>query len=622
MRWMAVTLLLGASSGVIAAAPWDAGLLQGGWRSELPRSSYGTAADPLVFETPCLFPGVEFALCPATPGLGGPPRRVFERSNWESSLVDPRDRFWVVGANAEPAGDARCNSGPPNQSEALGAPFDALFGLAFGPPEDGRAPWRNEWRLAIDLAHRPSQLALRPDCITRDYIPYLSIGLASERGSDAAPFAEFKVGQPGPLLRLGARLLDSNAERFAEGEPPPSDARGQHAGIWLESHWGGVRRWVWLTLLSSFDAGGSSYQAPWNWALRESVHAPGADIVVSALPALRQRCPHLHWQLPPLAPASWQGGVRHALELDVAALFACLADRFQQPPPEGSSLPLTGIHAWVEVGLRERDGLPGFSAEDYDSRLGMAFDTFDLLPAGAHWLADEQAFLARFAAELLGAGLADGEQRIAAMPASMERSAVIARLLDDPLVSERALLPVLLQRLLLDGDYSPDLLQAQRRALAARALDLDGVVRELQRDARFRAASAGAGAVRLLQARFLAASGLSVSQARARSPWLVEPAKWERLISRGDESLASLSRFLAGHLLDTPRGRREAQIVMLYLLSPGMLPDAHGLGFWHTQPDMPERLAEQLYFDASTRERWIGATLPSASAAPSAAEHY
>lgn len=613
-------LLLGFGSAALGAPPWDAGLLQGGWRSELPRASYGTAADPLVFELDCLFPNVDFALCPQVPGLAGPPSRVFSRGNWESHPVDAQGRFWIVGANAEPAGDARCNSGPPNQSEPLGAPFEAVFGLAFGPPEDGRAAWRNEWRLAIDLSHRPAQLATRADCVTRDYIPYLGVGLASERGADGIPFAEFVPGQPGPLLRMGTRLIRSNAEVFAAGQPPPANARGQHAGIWLESYWAGKRRWIWLTLLSGFEDGRSTYRAPWNWALRESVHAPGAEIVVSAAPALRQRCPETAWALPDPDPDSWQGGVRHVVELHVSALFDCLADAFETPPPIDTPLPLTGIHAWVEVGLRERDGLPGFSAEDFESRLGMAFDTFDVLPPGEHPLLAEREFLAHAAAELAGLSIEQGRARVDRLPVALERSAALGRLLDDPMVVERSLMPVLLQRLLRDGDYALDLLQAQRRMLSARALGLDGLVHQMQREPAFRSAAAAEGGVRLLQARFLAASGLSAASARQISPWLVEPAKWEQGIARGEESVASVALFLARQLLKTPRGRREAEIVALYALLPGSLPDVEGLQFWHAQPDLPERLAEQLYFAPQTRERWTRSPGHRASTAQAAAE--
>ncbi|MCK7592688.1 hypothetical protein [Pseudomarimonas salicorniae] len=594
-------LLLATALPIPAAAGglWDAGLLQGGWRSELPRPSYGTASDPLVFETACRFPGVEFALCPAHPGIAGPPARVFSQSHWQDQRSDSEGRYWVVGANAEPAGDAACNSGPPNQSEAIAAPFEDVFGLRFGPPEDGRAPWRNEWLLAVDLAHRPRQLADRPDCVTRDYIPYLGVGIASERGGGGAPLARFEPGRTGPLLRLGLRLVDSNAEVFDAGQPIPPDPRGQHAGIWLEAHWGETRRWIWLALFSSFEHPDEVYAAPWNWALRESFHAPGADIVVASLPALRRSCPQQDWPGPSPAPAAWQEGVRHEFVLDIGALFDCLGARFQQPPPS-AKLELTGVHGWIEVGLRERDGLPGFSAEDYDSRLGMAFDGFDLLPPELHGLAEDPILLTRLAGRFGGREPEAAAARVAGLDPRLERGAAIADLLADAETAEHGLLPILLQHLLLDAG-SAAWLGGQQRRLAAGSLSLEGAAHQI-----LRAQGGGRGLpmepwVEGLQSRFLVLSGLDRGAARARSPWLVEAGKWQRLIALGRTTPGALAEFLARELLALPAGRRLAEVDLLHHAFLGRPAAPAELARWRTPSASPQQLAEQLYYGAEFR---------------------
>ena len=607
-------LCVGAVDAPRAEGLWDAGLMQGGWRSDYPDPLLGTAQRPLRYASQCAFPNIDFAFCPIhfrppASQSDGAPRRVFAASNWVDRISDPQGRFWVVGANSEPALDAACNSGPPNQSEAIGEPLQDLYGLAFRAQGDPLRAVRNEWLLAIDLAFRPRQLAERPDCVTSDFIPYLGVGISSERGGGGAPLARMGAGLAAPELRFRARLEHSNAAPFGPGEPVPARAHGQHAGVLVEARWAGQRRWVWLTLFSAFDSGEHSYATPWNWAIPDSHHYPGADIVISALPALRRDCPQHDWDLPEPAPAAWQDGLPRLIRVDLQALFGCLAPRFLAPMPVDVPVDITGVHFWVEVGVRDRDGLPGLSAADYDSRLAMAFDSVDLLPRGEHLFASDAAFLRGLWETALGRGATPRElQRIERLAASGDRAAAAALLLRDRTLQSSAFAALRLQQVAFDGEFDAALFASQRDQLRDGRLRPVVAARALALVPRLQAERRRLGERALVQRLYASALGAAVQDPllRRRLELRFGSAEaWTDLLLRGEVDLGTLIHRLSA-LARTLEERNESlQIALLYHTLLGQWPDAHGVASWRAAGGLPERLIEALYYAPQTRARWL-----------------
>lgn len=613
-RLLGAVVALGATTAVAADGLWDAGLMQGGWRSDYADPSLGTAARPLRYASQCVWPDIDFAFCPTNfrapaSQADALPRRVFSRANWVDQVTDPQGRYWVVGANSEPALDAACNSGPPNQSETIGEPLQDLYGLALRPQGDSQRAFRNEWLLALDLGFRPAQLAGRPGCVTTDFIPFLGVGISSERGGGGAPLARFGAGLPAPALRLRARLEQSNAAVFAPGEAPPSTPHGQHAGFYVEAIWGGQRRWVWITLLSTFDRADVTYATPWNWAVEDSFHFPGADIVVSALPALRRDCPDVAWNLPEPAPAAWQDGLPKDIRVDLAALFGCLAPRFRDAPPGDAPIAITGVHLWVEVGVRERDGQPGLGAGDYDSRLAMAFDSLDLVPRGAHPFDSDAAFLQALWEGALGRAASGAErQRIARLAEGNDRTLAAALLLRDRRLQESAIAALRLQQVAFDGAFDLATFTEQRAALRDGGADLAAAARTLARHARLQAERqrlGDAGLVQRLHASALGAAGEDAATRARLEARFGSAAQWAAALARGEADLATLLQraVLLARSLDE---RNEVlQIALLYRVLLGTWPDASGLHAWRSAGGLPERLIEALYYAPQTRARWL-----------------
>jgi hypothetical protein len=198
------------------------------------------------------------------PGVSQPqPARWFDRDNWVGR-ANLSTSAWVVGANTEPTLNSACNSGPPNQSERIGAPFEDVYGLAIAPDQAARAPWQRVLNLAVDLSQRPRQLVDRPQCVTGEFIPYLGFGASSERGGNGQPLAWLRAGTAAPLLSFNLRLLDSNAELFDPGQLLPPQPRAQHAGVWIEAQWAATRRWIYIDLINTFDLMPQNVLSQWN----------------------------------------------------------------------------------------------------------------------------------------------------------------------------------------------------------------------------------------------------------------------------------------------------------------------------------------------------------------------
>lgn len=591
---------------------WDAGLMDGSWRTEYADASVGTPAAPLDYPPWCAFPDTQFAFCRPNhapiPGLGAQPATAFSRSNWRGQLHNDAGLFWVVGANVEPALDALCNSGPPNQSEPVVEPFEGIFGLRVQPARDGHRRYRNEAVLAVDLSHRPRQLQARPDCQTRDYIPFLGFGVASERGGGGAPLAMLDQGET-PLLRFNYRLVDSNAPMFDSADPLPHPARGQQSGLYVEAQWGGKRRWVWIDLINTYARPAPSYLAPWNWGIRESFHFPGAEIVVTSGPSLRAECGDEGFELPDTAPGVYADRQPRALSIDLERLYDCIGDLFSTPYAVAETpVELTGLHFWVEVGVREFDGQPGLSLQDWDSRLGVAIDSIDLVPPSGKPYSSDDELITQLAQDLLGREWTPAQSaRWQDFFVRQGRTEGIRAMLRHQEVETSLGQAV---RLHLSA-FGPRFQSAGFEASLARLRDGAGpreVARELAASADFHLYHGGRDGADLLHALLdnVLQQPLQSHPDRAAIEAAVgDGEEWRAALASGRADPGDL--VLAVSRLGAARSLRqtEVDIIALYRGFLGALPDSGGLAGWRNAPQMPDSLIEALYYAPPWRERFV-----------------
>lgn len=614
---MAAAALAGSPVLAEGKGLWDAGLLDGSWRSDYANPQLGGPGAALTYAAQCQFPGVRFAFCPANfspiAGVDGvQPRGSFSRSNWTQRSNNAQGLFWVVGANTEPALDANCNSGPPNQSEPVGAPFEDLYGLAVRPSAISGAGYRQEVVLALDLSHRPRMLRERPGCITRDFVPYLGFGVQSERGGGGQPLATLNASDGlAPVLSFRTRLVESNAEAFAQDEPVPLRPRGQHAGLWVEARWAGVRRWIWIELFNTYEHGTTTYMAPWNWAIRESLHYPGAEIVVTSAAALHARCGESGLQIPPSDPARYAHQQPLPARIDLQRLFECVDDRFSTPlRSQGRDVAITGVHFFVEVGVRDHNVLPGLDDEDYESRLGMAFDSIDLLPGSAHALSSDDRLVDQLARDFLDRPWNTGERAFWVDHIQRQgRVATTAAMLRSQPVASSLVAAVRLHLIAFGEVDDRAGITEQAGRLRQQRLDAPRLAAELAGSARFQRRFAGLSNAQLAQQLFssvLEQGGPSHTQ-DAVAATFGSAADWGARIDRGEaqrgDLLFSVFRLATAGGLQQPR----VETASLYLALLKQAPNAHGLQTWQGAAQMPEALIEAIRYAPHYRQRLLPA---------------
>jgi hypothetical protein len=606
---LSVSLLPSVSAG---AGLWDPGVLDGSWRSDFDSRLAGSAAQPLTYPAQCAFPFAEFAFCRGTyrpiPGLGAQPVAVFPVTNWASHVSNSEGKFWLVGANVEPALDANCNSGPPNQSEPVVAPFEGVFGVRVQPALDSHRPYQNEVVLAVDLSHRPRQLASRPRCVTRDYVPYLGFGIASERGGGGAPLARLGDGSA-PLLRFNYRLVDANAELFDVGEPVPPKPRGQYAGMYVEAKWGGTRRWVWLDLINAHSLPSPSVRVAWNWGIVESFHFPGAEIVFTSGPTLQQECGSDGFAMPATAPAVFASRQPLSFAIDLQRMFDCVGDKFSTPlASQPGPVEITGVHFFVEVGVRDRDGLPGFSAIDYDSRFGVAIDGIDLVPASGTPMSSDHELIAQLGHDLLERDWTAAERlRWQQVVAANGRVAMVKAMLRH-VEAERTLASAARMHLLAFGPLFDRAGFEQSLAHLRDGASALQLAAELAASEPFVARHASRSDRAFVHELFRQALRGDIEQQPDRA--VIEAAAgsvdyWSDALGsgqagRGDVLLAVFRLAAARRLL-----QNEIDTIVLYRTFLRLLPDGGGVAGWRAAPHMPERLIEALYYAPPYRQRFL-----------------
>ncbi len=413
------------------------------------------------------------------------------------------------------------------------------------------------------------------------------------------------------MLVFNLRLLDSNADLFEPGQPVPPRPRGQHAGVWIEAQWTGTRRWIWIDLINAFDAAPLDFVTPWNWAIPQSFHFPGSEIVFTSGARLREACGSTGLDLPPLAPGEWADGQARGLRIDLARLFECLGDRFAQPLSQQTApVPITGIHFFVEVGVRERDGVQGLGEADYDSRLGVVVDSLDLIDANSSALYEPAAWVAQMGRDFAGRAWTGAETtRWLALHAREGRVPTARAILRSQAVS-RSLGAVARLQLLALGERTDaatfEAMLAVARAGGSTALLAERLIASAAFQQRYAALDDRAYVGSLVaQALGDAANDPAASARLARA---IGPNEyWIQAI--GSRQAGRDSLLLALFRYSRATGLRESAVetIVLYRAMLGGLPNAGGLNYWSRSPLMPEQLIEALHYAPPYRARLGGA---------------
>ena len=344
---------------------WDAGLVNGRWRTDHDDPGEGTASAPLLLGD-CVFTTPLSDGYPAFSGGGTDPitgcrygRIITSASNAATSgSTWPLHAYWAVVANVEEAFDnPRCADGPPGQSRAIRTPGSGgLFGVLPLPDAEGNSLARRRMHLVLNSLNET-------DCRANSYaIPYLSFGAQADRGNDGVLTYLNQAGSPS-TLRFGITLMDladKRADAFAQ--PLPGDTRYSQAHVLIEAMWGGKKRWLFVELLpdprKGADGGAATVDAHlrFNWHLVNSFLFPGADYVFKSAAVLTTQCAEENVAIPALDrsatyvdPAT-RSRARTNYAIDLQKVFACL-DRlgaWGAEPMPSHAIPVTGIHFGIE----------------------------------------------------------------------------------------------------------------------------------------------------------------------------------------------------------------------------------------------------------------------------------
>ena len=465
----------------------------------------------------------------------------------------------------------------------------------------GVRPARAVLRIALDLRHRPAQLALRPDCEPFDFIPYLGFGAQVDRGAGEPELARIGGQLPEMVWKFSARLESSDAESFSASEGPPAQPKGQHAGVWVEAQWAGHRRWVWIELFNAYDHTEETYFSPWNWAIPESFHFPGAEIVVTSGEALAARCPGFAGALPSTAPDAWMHGDWMSVRIPLDSLFRCVGALYSTDYPGDDSVAVTGMHFWVEVGVRDIDGISGLTSGDYASHLNMAFADVDLVPDGWPVLDDAASLVDVLYADLLHRS-PNASERTAALEAATRYggAALAAQLLDHPESVHSSGVAARLQ--LIGWGRADDFEQFRRHA---RGLSESALARhyadQVARDPRFRDRWGSVMDAATVLAMFRDACPLEDEAAQHAQERLA--LAWSGRVARGLATAGDLLWAVVQHSFDRPRA--DVRVVQAYAGLAKRMPTSAELSFHLGSEARSAALVEDLYWSPAFRQRFL-----------------
>ena len=374
-----------------AVGLWDPGLVNGRWRTDFDNPREGTIDAPLLLGE-CAFATPLSDGYPAFSGGGGDGSTTACRygsivnpaSNAASSDGTwPRDSYWVVTANVEPAfTNPLCANGPPGESLPVQAPgTGSLFGLAALPDGESLRPDRRKLHLVLNSWNAAV-------CRERSYaIPYLSFGAQADRGNNGVITYVNKPGSK-TVLSFGLTLMDIAEKNSAFGATLPGTSRYRQSHVLIEATWGGRKRWLFVELLpdarrASNDDGIDAH-VRFNWHMASSFIYPGADYVFKSAQLLSRQCAQENVSVPvqqagsTYVDPSTRGASRVPVAIDLQRVFDCLqrlgtwgADVMPSHP-----VPITGVHFGIEIDDRLYSS--SFTETTLPNALWIALDSIEI----------------------------------------------------------------------------------------------------------------------------------------------------------------------------------------------------------------------------------------------------
>jgi hypothetical protein len=266
------------------------------------------------------------------------------------SLNDPASQYWVVVANSDPSFD-QCNEGPPGLShpirDPIADPGPSLYKVAMEDLPSGA----RRAHLIINATDHPFRCE-RPGYKQGPHavIPFLSLGAHAGHGQAGAVTTMNRSQHPAnrPQVRWTAWTL---AHAPFGCDPAKGQeacvAEGVHAGFYGIASWDGVKRLVFVNLLTTGDLVRDAQppsRAKWNWPLAESFYYPGAEIVMFNSAQLARLC---EIDIP---RQSLEVG-HQEFSVDITGIFACASDQnlFSSQMPRYADIELDGFHWYLEA---------------------------------------------------------------------------------------------------------------------------------------------------------------------------------------------------------------------------------------------------------------------------------
>jgi hypothetical protein len=339
---------------------WDAGLINGRWRTDHDNPEEGTKTAPLLLgdcaltatgaDDPHAIAGGGFdAASGCRYGLV-----ISPASNASSSdRAWPERNFWAMIANVENSFEnPLCVDGPPGQSRAIRHPgAGELFGVIALADNESSAPTSRKMHLVLNSSSDV-------DCRTKSYgIPHLSFGAQADRGNGGVITYLNSAGAK-TMLRFGMTLMDIADRRSdAFDQPQPGDTRSSQAQFVVEAVWGGKKRWLIVQVLpdphlEAAMGGNVDTRVSFSWHLVNSFLYPGAAYTFKSASVLSTQCAAHGIKVATMdRNATYydpltRDNSRREYAIDLQKAFDCLT-RLATWGPEtmpAHRIPITGVH--------------------------------------------------------------------------------------------------------------------------------------------------------------------------------------------------------------------------------------------------------------------------------------
>ena len=370
-------IALPGSPRAVSFAPvgiWDAGLVDGRWRTDHDNPLEGTRTAPVLLGDCALSPpasqdshaatgkGTDASSgCRYDQVISPASNAATSGSNW------PTQGFWAIIANVENSFDNPfCVDGPPGQSRAVRRPGEGeLFGVTSLPDSEARNANQRKMHLVLNSS---SQSA----CRLQSYgIPHLSFGAQADRGNSGVITYLNSAGAK-TVLSFAMTLMDIADHRPDAFDPPMAgETRSSQAQFVVEAVWGGKKRWLIVQVLPDphTDAamnGNVDTRVLFSWHLVNSFLYPGADYAYKSAAVLSRQCAAEGVSVPTMDrsstysdPATRANSRRH-YTIDLQKAFDCLGrmGTWASEAMPSHPIPITGVHFGIgQDDVFYRDGV-------------------------------------------------------------------------------------------------------------------------------------------------------------------------------------------------------------------------------------------------------------------------